>query len=446
MTASIAAAMHQTSKLTASSVAAQLERWRVRTDVLPEHTSQVKRLTASVGALLDDAQNRTDDREPGSLALALLRRDGVHATALVWEFFASRLAQRDVPDLEPGLLLADDLAYRVWLPALTAARGADTLAADDVRTPPLTHFGTSPSPVVLPRSAWLPHRSLPDPWDRYFDDAVHSLPVPVIELPCSQSRFLPALVSVAHEAGHVIEDDLGASEALDKLARPIGGPWPGWRYELTADLWGLLGCGAGYLAGLVGALVELGLTAAALPADANPRSHPPAWIRLPVLFALADKIGLAGDAGVAAVRTAWSEVVSSGDVALASLGGADDMVEVLTAPWPSLGDKAPHQVLIPPQTSDVEAVAANVLLGKAVADPRRMAAGAAWAWFTEPASYATRAEDKLLAAYSAIRKSGVRAPPTSPFESALPDPAAGDAKRVRKLLDRLTKNLEDARA
>ena len=74
-----------------------------------------------------------------------------------------------------------------------------------------------------------------------------------------------------------------------------------------------------------------------------------------------------------------------------------------------------------------------------------MAAGAAWAWVTEPAAYATRQEDKLLGAYDKIRKAGVRAPPADGLESAA-DPTAGDRDRVNDLLDRLTRSLEAARA
>lgn len=419
----------------AAALKSQLESWKLRTSspdvlrglwqVMPEQRGQVERLDRTIGLLLQDALERQGADE---LQTALLRRDGVHAVAMIWEFFRSRLAQRDSFDLRGPLLLADDLAYTCWAPAM-AASGAIA------REPPLGSFGTSPTPLLWPRDQAFPVPMLPSPWDSHFASAIRALPVPVFELPWSQVRYLPPYVTVAHETGHAVDTDLGVGPTLDAALQGMRGPWPAWRSEMLADLWGLLGCGAGYAAALAGALARPAQSVRVEKIPEAPRvgAHPPARLRMPLLFALADAIGVE----VTEVRAAWEALLGTQEP-LPLQDELPEVAEVLTRPWPALGDRRPQEVLPPPTRAELQAEMEGSVFGQAIPqDPRKLAAAAAWAWFVQPDAYAEVSDDALLERYNAHRSAGFRGP-RGDLEGLGPDTADAD----RAIVDELRRQLD----
>jgi hypothetical protein len=432
-------ALDQSWKKPAATLRTQLAHWRLRTSpaaaaeghwpVLPEQRSQVERLDKTIGQLLDAAEGREGD---GPLQTALVRRDGIYATSVIWEFFRSRLAQRDSPDLRAPLLLADDVAFACWAPAMQAA-------GRTLREPPLASFGVGQSPLLWPRNRAFLTTTLPSPWDLHFQEAIRALPVPVFELPWSQVRFLPAYASIAHEIGHAVDTDLDVGATLDPRFSGMQGPWAAWRSETLADLWGLLGCGAGYAAALAGTLARSPESVEREKVQPSPRkgTHPPARVRMPLLFALAEAVEIE----LAEVRTAW-EGLFGAQGAGSLQGELEGVAGVLTGAWPALGGKRPHEVLPPPTREELQQVTDLVVLGpQGSPDARRVAAGAAWAWLTRTEEYAAVDDDGVLERYVQGRVGGERGPgdgpPGGPFSPSAETDAATVAELLRSLEARL---------
>lgn len=451
------ASLDQPWKKAAAALEQQLSGWLDRTGpavlvsggwpVLPEHRSQVERLDKTIRRLLEKVKAR---EAADALQTSLQRRDGVYATALVWEFFRSRLSQRDSPGLRSPLLFADDLAFDCWAPAMVAANRT-------LREPPLGAFSARENPALWPRERPFLTTSLPPPWDRFFQDAINALPVPVFDLPWGQVRYLPAYTTIAHEVGHAVNSDLdvafassasGAEErrpsaTLDASLSGMAGPWTAWRSETVADLWGLLGCGAGYAAVLAGVLADpvARLDAEVKQMRPQPRagSHPPALLRMAVLFALADAVGV----DVAEVKKAWNALTTGHD-AIPFVDEVGTVAAALTSPWPAFGGRRPTEVLPPPPCEDVLEYAVNVVINgtQIPKDPRTLAAGAAWACFTKTDAYAVTNDTHVLDRYVEHRSSGVRGPGAG-LEGTRPDPSAVDAAAVDAVLEHLESMLTE---
>ncbi|HEU4947165.1 MAG TPA: hypothetical protein VFT31_08435 [Kribbella sp.] len=241
--------------------------------VLEKHHSQLLRLGQVLGSALTQLDGQRDAVE--SWAATTEQLLGVHH---VWDFFRSKFALRLVKRFRPALIAADELAWACVRPLHDAALAATRLTADDVREPPLVYFDASGSPFALGRRHayrnLLPAKRLSD----VPGELVKQLPVPVIGIPWHQQAHLPETAVIAHEAAHVVDDDLSLTDELlplleQRLEADARLPdWSQWLPEVLADVLAAVRLGPAY--GL--ALADL----IAVPPLEYDASYPPPGIRL----------------------------------------------------------------------------------------------------------------------------------------------------------------------
>jgi hypothetical protein len=241
-------------------LAAEFERWRQLSKMNREfekHQSQVivlaghlSGLWQTTDAIFVRAKCRgsilQDGRNLESLVLGLRR---------IWEFFRSKLAQRFDAESRVFLQVADELAWACYRPPLDLSRSGR-------REPPLVFLNGGLSPYALSRGQAFTAEDVAGEvlGGPTYDPILHHLPIPVVGVPWYQVAHLPDLPVVAHETGHVVEDDFGLHE--DVVARvndTLGGAgksahaerWRAWSKEAFADLWGCLTLGPAFVSSLI---------------------------------------------------------------------------------------------------------------------------------------------------------------------------------------------------
>jgi hypothetical protein len=236
----------------------------------PQHTSQI----AEVWRVLDRLRTKA---EASQAAL------GVHQTSMLvlstyrlWEFFRSKFAQRLVDEYRGYLAWADQLAWNCYSP----------VRAYTQKAPPLVYLNGGFSPFVARRDSAYSGEIIP--YENFTDEdaiaAQKKLPFPIIGVPYYQVKHFAEMPSIAHEVGHVVEDDLELTGALIQLFKDTLGSdhprldyWSGWRRELFADVWGCLGAGPAFLSAL--ADFKFGQRPES-PVPVEETKYPPPWLRI----------------------------------------------------------------------------------------------------------------------------------------------------------------------
>ncbi|MFI5658503.1 hypothetical protein [Streptomyces sp. NPDC051684] len=245
---------------------------------LEKHRSQLRAVEAMLGEGIAAARA---ELAAGSAAA------GLHVLVLdlhhVWDYFRSKFALRRLDEYRGYLDAADELAWACYAGPLKAALGAGHARSKE---PPLVSFGRDAAPRAHRRGGQyrelLPRGGM---HTRAGVQLVRSLPFPVIDVPWYYGSHVPAVLTVAHEVGHHIEDDFGLTETIAARLAGTSLP-PAWSGEVFADVCASLACGAAYpavLADILGALdpepayEETELTA-----------HPPLGTRLRICCAVLD--------------------------------------------------------------------------------------------------------------------------------------------------------------
>ncbi|XVU27302.1 hypothetical protein ACQPZJ_09750 [Actinoplanes sp. CA-054009] len=261
---------------------AELAQWRsaaARNGPLEKHHSQINRLTGRLDVLtelLAADLDATGDLlgEWTGLELGLL---DVHH---LWDFFRSKLTARYAPWLRDTLVVADELVWSCYAPAQRAAVNAGTADLAGVREPPLTYFATDSTPVAVSRHSVYEQRGrAADLWTTRFAAELRALPVPVTAAPWHQAGHLPDMLLLAHEAGHHVEDDFGL---VAELPDALTGFWKPRLGEVFADVYGVLGAGAAYVAALIDFLAA---PPATIAAEVAPAHYPTTHLRVQVALA-----------------------------------------------------------------------------------------------------------------------------------------------------------------
>lgn len=237
----------------------ELARWRALSDAdgaqLARHCSQIDRIAGALEAGLSELDGELEGVSGAELDVieeCALLQSKVLDLHRAWEYYRSKLAQRLVEQLTRYLVATDDLAWACYQPPRdrAIAAGADPAA---VREPPLTFLNGGANPFMLTRGESL-MSAIPDGGVRNerLKSLVGALPVPVIGLPWSHLGHLPDAVVVAHEVGHVVEDDLGlAPEVRRRIEAAIGdaeraSAWSAWSHEAFADVFATVATGPAY--------------------------------------------------------------------------------------------------------------------------------------------------------------------------------------------------------
>jgi hypothetical protein len=282
--------------LRAALLPAEAAEWRRQTEANTEgmgiHDSQVK----AVNLLLDTLQAKqakllaglqptlSADEFGRKRAYFESELNGAHGVAAVFRYMLAQRADRE--DQGRVLDVADRVAADCYRPAIEQAQAWGLLEPDKFREPPLTYFHTAASALALTRRNTLAMVGL-----KLEGHSELKLPIPVIALPFHQAVAPWSFCGIYHEAGHLLDQDLGFRDALEpRLRAKLGAgdatrteQWVFWLRELIADAFGVLWGGQGFASYMMGLLLlpEAELTRID-PAD----EHPPGYLRLLLIAAL----------------------------------------------------------------------------------------------------------------------------------------------------------------
>jgi hypothetical protein len=247
--------------------------WRDRTgpgSKFPQHKSQIDEAWRILDALRKKAEDKQAELGVHKTSMLVL------ATHRLWEFFRSKFSQRLADEYRTYLAWADQLAWNCYKP----------VRAFSVKAPPLVYLNGGFSPFVTRRGS--PYFGEIVASETFTDEDViaaqRKLPFPIIGVPYYQVRHYAEMPSIAHEVGHVVEDDLDLNTELNQLFNdtlkadhPRLNLWMGWRRELFADVWGCLGTGPAFASAL--ADFKYGQEEES-PIPVEGTKYPPPWLRL----------------------------------------------------------------------------------------------------------------------------------------------------------------------
>lgn len=179
----------------------------------------------------------------------------------IWEYFRSKLIQRDEESFHRYLKVADEFAWACYRPI------QQYIYPDPVhalrKEPPLVFFNGGMSPFSASRGKDFQPEKVEMPGEALSAKeiaVINKLPIPVVGIPWHQINHLPEAVVIGHEVGHIVEDDFGLTEQLKVLllealaeakAAPRQEAWCNWLGEIFADIYGCLSAGPAFAGALI---------------------------------------------------------------------------------------------------------------------------------------------------------------------------------------------------
>jgi hypothetical protein len=278
----------------------EVEAWTKETETAPNfnrHNSQVKAfaemlkiircgIEPSVKQPLKDGSDASDRTR---VLLGLFR---------IWEFLRSKLAQRRETRFQTFLRIADEYAWLCYRPIYDYG----------LKEPPLVFLNGGYSPFTLVRRSRFQAESVPQELirGRALQDAMESLPFPVIGVPWYQYDSYADLTVIGHEVGHSVEADLGLTKAIklviagtvkdnDRCKR-----WTAWSPEAFADLYGVMAGGSAFVSALAHFLAHE-------DASVETPGYPPVPIRVRFNIAVLEALG-GPDQVSTDLRARWENV------------------------------------------------------------------------------------------------------------------------------------------
>ncbi|OIJ99899.1 hypothetical protein BIV25_08625 [Streptomyces sp. MUSC 14] len=387
---------------------AELRQWAAMSRAggpLEKHRSQLDAVGALFGAAVADVRVRLADGRAREVPGRVL--DLHH----VWDFYRTRFLLRQVRAYRRFLDVADELAWETYGPVVRLAGARPT-------EPPLVGFSRAASPRAHRRGGayhdLLPRGGIHTPEGRA---AAAGLPFPVIDVPWSFGSHLPALLTVAHEAAHHVDDDCGlGAEIAERVAGAALAPdrrahWARWAGEAFADVCAAVLCGPAYAAVLADLLDNGDGEGAEGNVDERDFDgpHPPPGARLRLAAAAARLAGHpdAQDRDIMDIDN--SEDSRYGDE-------ADAVARTfLTGGWSGLHGLSLAGLLVPERASADTAVpegARRLLAGgpSRCSSTAGVLAAAALAFRCDPAAYDRRdVGERAVSEALALRAAGTRA-------------------------------------
>ncbi|WP_306323880.1 MULTISPECIES: hypothetical protein [unclassified Streptomyces] len=366
---------------------------------LEKHRSQIRSVAAMVTESL--AAARAQLATGGGADLPVLILDLHH----VWDYFRSKFALRRLPEYRGYLDAADELAWACYRGPLTAALDAGTATTKE---PPLVSFSRDLTPRAHRRGGQyrdlLPRGGI---HSRTGVELVRSLPFPVIDVPWFYGSHLPAVLTVAHEVGHHIEDDFDLTAEIG--ARLAGTALPGaWAGEVFADVCASLACGVAYPAVLADVIAMLNPDAGTEPAapERELSPHPPLDVRLRVCLAVLDAAGHPRPT----TRPAPIAEALPEDRPDRSHDASEVAAALLGDGYPSLSGRRLPDLLSSPPAQQVHADRLLAGLTSGLARPAGVFSAAALAFLADPAEYrARRVGSRAINEALTLRPEGPRA-------------------------------------
>lgn len=419
-------------------LAQDFDQWVARSEehaALEKHHTQVRRLVRRLDrlrALLDEEIAGLGDTPDALGAAHVLERDVLFLHNM-WEFYRAKLGQRHVPWTRRFLDLADDYAWACLEPVIKAAVNAGHILAADVREPPLVYLNGDWSPFAATRGLALMAEAIDvtETERELFRREVNALPLSVLGIPWYQLSHLPDVLILAHEVGHVVEDDLKLTHVLRTSLRTAleqGGAatrldaWSSWMGEAFADVFGTVAGGRGFAFAMLDFVALDVNTVRTEVRDARDwGAYPTIALRADLMVAaLAAMEDQDGATEVAARREALL-----GDVDTMPLFRRDAELVVkgwLSTPWAAFGTKTLLEVARVPRShwADALRISRAVVNQEAItaSDPRVLVSASRIAFEDAPLTYRLRdvaldaetgdPQSRLLQQFAHSRQKGTR--------------------------------------
>jgi hypothetical protein len=280
-----------------------------------KHHTQVRALTGHLKGLRSKTRQRFETAKQNDfLAQAQNLESLILGIRRVWEFFRSKLIQRHDEEMRPFLQLADELAWTCYKPVI------DIAGLTARREPPLVFLNGGLSPYAISRDETFAAEAVPGEAlaGRTWDTILQRLPIPVIGVPWDQTAHIPDLPVIAHETGHVVEEDFGLHDTvtsnIDAMLKGApgaahAGHWKAWSKEVFADLWGCLTSGPAFVHSLMDFLA-LSRQVVDGEVATEQGKYPTAHLRIQLCLEALKTLGF--DAEIPAIQTAWTAEFKAG--------------------------------------------------------------------------------------------------------------------------------------
>lgn len=363
-----------------ASLPSELDAWISRADAgdtLEKNFSQIETLDYFVRDLCKSNEKRLKTLDPtGKVDLfldsALKLTTDIVKSRLTWDFFRDRLELRFVPQFQKPLLMADLISHDCYTTITDRAEALRIILPHGFREYPLIGLMTQHSPATWPRG-WRPP-ALQN----------HNLPIAVIDLPWEHLVNPWELVTIAHEVGHDVDEDLGklthalipfTTTQLETNGAPTEriSQWRMWIGEVLADLIGILLTGPAFVQVLIGLLtLPRFLVRDIAPLD----PHPPNYLRTFINTALLRHLGVLQSAND--LETRWKALYGEpGDRFDRYMPDIEPIISsILYTPLPALQDQDDQQhslseliAFTPDDQACIQDAAAKLVIG---ATPRRL--------------------------------------------------------------------------
>jgi hypothetical protein len=254
-------------KLKLASLDEEIKSWCDRSDknnVFEKHNTQIRALQAHLKGWHAVIENRlaTYNNQPPDLYLTNCANAEkiILSEHRIWDFFRSKLIQREEDSFLPYLRAADEFVWNCYQPILKIVY--PDVIKSPAKQPPLVFFNGGISPFSLSRGkSFQPEQVAGEVLNINPDDYVTKLPIPVVGVPWDQVSHLPAVLVLGHEVGHIIEDDFGLEKDLKQMLKNAleqrkadatrTEAWNEWLGEIFADLYGCLAAGPAFAGALI---------------------------------------------------------------------------------------------------------------------------------------------------------------------------------------------------
>jgi hypothetical protein len=291
---------------------AEIEDWlarRIKADERKQYQTQLNVLGTILTTALSGVQTALDGVSP-HVTGAVYSTCRLYDRRLVWvrrlwEYFRRKFDQRDDTQLGPVLAAADEVVWSCYAGAFQNAQAS--LPQLTRGSAPLPYIEPRYSPQAIPRAE--PPPDLKSEVDSQFvQDFLAELPIPVVSLPPSCVTAPWWLIYLGHEVGHHVQYDLlpqsqlvgafGQLLASAVKAEPEGHDktaqrWEKWKLEIFADVFSVFNMGGW----AVWAMTELEMADEPTMFRSKPL-YPSSVVRLALMSAVADKLGLDGRAAL----------------------------------------------------------------------------------------------------------------------------------------------------
>jgi hypothetical protein len=294
-------------------------------DGLGIHRSQLAAVNATLEELLPRQKSLLGDLEASSspdnfLARRLLLEQAIIANHALMSVFRNILEQRrETSRYNQPLDAADLIASDCYRTCMEAAQGMGIIKEDQFRVPPLIYLDSKGAAGAITRQKTV-RKAFNLSLTAYLE---LKMPISVITIPYTDTVALWSFCGIAHEVGHLLDQDLQLGSALKALleqadvvadfSKDTMPYWQLWLSEIIGDIFGVLLGGAAFAYNLMDILRQP--KGDVFSTDLGDAEHPNPYVRFSLCCAMLRRTNVAELVAVAdAIMQSWAEIYPLNEV------------------------------------------------------------------------------------------------------------------------------------